>query len=100
MCFSGLQRRRRENFGVLNSLNGISTCFLKEIIDFFTFGHQNFYIRSKILHSEGKISGLNVKNLPSECKQINTACQYRALNIAPETPQVKDNYQGANSNLA
>ena len=69
MCFSGLQRRRRENFGVLSSLNGISTCFLKEILDFFTFGHQNFYIRSKKLHSEAKISGLNVKNLPSECKK-------------------------------
>ena len=69
MCFSGLQRRRRENFGVLSSLNGISTCFLKEILDFFTFGHQKIYIRSKILHSEGKISGLNVKKLPSECKK-------------------------------
>ena len=69
MCFSGLQSRRRDIFGVLSSLNGISTCFLEEILDLFSFGYQKFYIRSKILHSEGKMSGLNVKKLPSECNK-------------------------------
>ena len=45
----------------------ISTCFLKNIYDLFTFSDQHFYIRSKFLHSV-KFVTFGWRNFVTECK--------------------------------